>query len=59
MQSSQVPILWKQSEGIKVDANIEVVPVVSKQPLKCMKYYTPPDTRTGILKYPRVDYLVG
>ena len=45
MQSIQVPIAWKQSEGINVDANIEVVPVVSKQSLKCMKYYTPPDTK--------------
>ena len=47
MQSIQVPILWKQSEGINVDANIEVhvVPVVSKQPLKCMMYYTPPDMK--------------
>ena len=45
MQSIQVPIVWKQSEGINVDANIEVVPVVSKQSLKCMKYYTPPDTK--------------
>ena len=45
VQSIQVPILWKQSEGINVDANIEVVPVVSKQPLKCMKYYTSPDTK--------------
>ena len=26
VQSIQVPILWKQSEGINVDANIEVVP---------------------------------
>ena len=45
MQSIQVPIVWKQSEGINVDANIEVVPVVSKQSLKCMKYYTPHDTK--------------
>ena len=45
MQSIKVPILWKQSEGINVDVNIEVVPVVSKQPLKCMMYYTPPDTK--------------
>ena len=45
VQSIQVPILWKQSEGVNVDANIEVVPVVSKQPLKCMMYYTPPDTK--------------
>ena len=45
MQSFQVPIVWKQSKGINVDANIEVVPVVSKQSLKCMKYYTPPDTK--------------
>ena len=45
MQSIQVPIVWKQSEGINVDANIEVVPVVSKQSLKCIKYYTPHDTK--------------
>ena len=46
MQSIQVPIIWTQSEDINVDANIEVVvPVVSKQSLKCMKYYTPPDTK--------------
>ena len=45
MQSIQVPIVWKQSEGINVDANIEVVPVVSKQSLKCMKYYTSHDTK--------------
>ena len=47
VQSIQVPIVWKQSEGINVDANIEVVPVhvVSKQSLKCMKYYIPPDTK--------------
>ena len=45
MQSIQIPIVWNQSEGINVDANIEVVPVVSKQSLKCMKYYTPPDTK--------------
>ena len=45
VQSIQVPIVRKQSEGINVDANIEVVPVVSKQSLKCMKYYTPPDTK--------------
>ena len=45
MQSVQVPIVWKQSNGINVDANTEVVPVVSKQSLKCMKYYTPPDTK--------------
>ena len=42
MQSIQVPIVWKQSEGINVDANIEVVPVVSKQSLK---YYTSHDTK--------------
>ena len=42
MQSIQVPIVWKQSKGINVDA---VVPIVSKQSLKCMKYYTPPDTK--------------
>ena len=36
VQSIQVPIICKQSEGINVDANIEVVPVVSKQSLKCM-----------------------
>ena len=34
-----------QSEGIKIDANIEVVLVGSKQSLKCMKCYTPPDTK--------------
>ena len=45
MQCIQVPILWKQSEGINVDANIVVVPAVSKQSLKCMSYYTPPDTK--------------
>ena len=45
IESIQVPIVWKQSEDINVDANIEVVPVVSKQSLKCMKYYTPPDTK--------------
>ena len=45
VQSIQVPIVWKQSKGINIDENIEVVPVVSKQSLKCMKYYTPPDTK--------------
>ena len=45
MQSIQVPILWKQSEGTNVETNIEVVPVVSKQLLKCNMYYIPPDTK--------------
>ena len=45
VQSIQVPIIWKKSDGINVDANIEVVPVVSKQSLKCMKYYTPSETK--------------
>ena len=45
IESIQVPIVWKQREGINVVANIEVIPVVSKQSLKCMQYYTPPDTK--------------
>ena len=45
VQSIQIPIIWKQSEGINIDANIEVVLVVSKQSLKCMKYNTPSETK--------------
>ena len=44
MQSIQVPIVWKQSEGINVDVNIEVVPVVSKQSLYEV-LHTHPDTK--------------
>ena len=31
---AQVPILWKQSKGVRVNANVVVVDVVSQQPLK-------------------------
>ena len=41
-------ILWQQSESIRVNANIAIVLVVNKQPLECMKYYNPPDTKVTV-----------
>ena len=42
VQTCQVSIFWEHSNGIRVNANIAVVDVVSQQPLKCMKHYSPP-----------------
>ena len=33
VQTSQVPIFWEHSNGIRVNANVAVVDVVSQQPL--------------------------
>ena len=47
VQTSQVPIFWEHSNGIRVNANV-AVDVVSQQPLKCTKHYRPPHTKVVV-----------
>jgi hypothetical protein len=38
----------KSSSSGSIDVNILVVLVVSKQPLKCTKHYSPPDSKISM-----------
>ena len=47
-QASQVPIFWQQSKGVGVEMNTTVILVVSKEPLKCTKHYSPPNMKVTV-----------
>ena len=44
-KAQEVAILRQQSKGLGIEMNTAVILVVSKQPLKCMEHYGPPNMK--------------